>query len=105
MEVESRQFRSAFDSPAVAGPGDRVNRKPLLNAREAAEILGVSEKRLYSLPIPKVRLSKRRVGWRPERIREFAERREVSPVKLAEELEGRSEDGRYIRPPAAKEGL
>jgi predicted DNA-binding transcriptional regulator AlpA len=95
-------FRSAFDSPAVAGPGDRVNRKalakfmrehgqelkPLLNAREAAEILGVSKKRLYSLPIPKVRLSKRRVGWRPERIREFAERREVSPVKLAEELEG-----------------
>jgi len=94
VEVESRPgvFRSAFDSPAVAGPGDRVNHKalakPLLNAREAAEILGVSEKRLYSLPIPKVRLSKRRVGWRPERIREFAERREVSPVKLAEESEG-----------------
>ena len=75
----------ALTSIVGAGHGQRL--KPLLNAREAAEILGVSEKRLYSLPIPKVSLSKRRVGWRPERIREFAERREVSPVKLAEELE------------------
>lgn len=55
--------------------GDGFDAKRLLKADEVAEILKVPKKSVYNLPIPQVKLSKRRIRWRPEDLETFIERR------------------------------
>jgi predicted DNA-binding transcriptional regulator AlpA len=52
--------------------------EPLLTAREAARILGVSPKRLYELGIPSVRISERSLRWRPSTVAAWIAQREGS---------------------------
>lgn len=59
--------------------GDGYDPEPLLTAKEVSEILKVPRKSVYELPIPRVRVGKRRVRWRPEAIRKFIEKRTENP--------------------------
>lgn len=59
--------------------GDGYDPEPLLTAREVGEILRVPRKSVYELPIPRVRVGKQRVRWRPETIRKFIEDRTEKP--------------------------
>lgn len=59
-------------SPPV---GDGYDANPLLTAADVGIILQVPTKSVYELPIPKVRISKRRIRYRPEDIEEFIESR------------------------------
>lgn len=55
--------------------GDGYDPEPLLTAEDVGVILQVPTKSVYELPIPKVRLSKRRIRYRPEDIQEFIDNR------------------------------
>lgn len=59
--------------------GDGYDPEPLLTAREVGEILRVPRKSVYGLPIPRVRIGKQRVRWRPESVRKFIEDRTEEP--------------------------
>lgn len=59
--------------------GDGYDPEPLLTADEVSEILKVPKKSVYDLPIPRVRIGKRRLRWRPEAIREFVMERTETP--------------------------
>lgn len=66
------------DSPEDYRPdlvGDGWDPEPLLTAEEVGEILQVPKKSVYELPIPRVRISKRRIRWRPKDVRQFVEDR------------------------------
>lgn len=55
--------------------GDGYDEDRLLNAREVGVVLGISHKRVYSLPIPQVRLSSRCIRYRPRNVQAFIDRR------------------------------
>ena len=55
--------------------GDGWDDEPLLNARQVAERLGVSRRTAYDLPIPRVRVARNAIRWRPQDVREFVARR------------------------------
>lgn len=55
--------------------GDGYDAEPLLTAEDVGIILQVPTKSVYELPIPKVRISKRRIRYRPEDVEEFIEKR------------------------------
>ncbi len=55
--------------------GDGHDPIPLLKAEEVANILRVPEKSVYDLPIPRVKVSERRIRWRPSSVEEFIEER------------------------------
>ncbi len=55
--------------------GDGFDSEPLLTARQVAELLQVPVKRVYELPIARVRISRRCVRWRPRDVQEFVKRR------------------------------
>lgn len=55
--------------------GDGYDLEQLLTAEEVGEILKVPKKSVYELPIPRVRIGKRRIRWRPEAVRKFIEDR------------------------------
>ena len=55
--------------------GDGYDSEPLWNAARVARELDVPEKRVYKLPIQRVRVSQRRVRWRPTDVRAFIQRR------------------------------
>ena len=58
------------------GPiGDGLDEEVLLRASDVALLLQVSVKRVYELPIKRVRISRRSVRWRSADLREFVERR------------------------------
>jgi len=59
--------------------GDGFDPERLLAAREVAEILQVPAKSVYELPIPRVRVGKRRIRWRPADLREFIHGRTETP--------------------------
>lgn len=60
--------------------GDGHDPESLLTYEEVAEILALSDPRaVYDLPIPRVRVSKNRVRWRPADVRTFIERRVEDP--------------------------
>lgn len=59
--------------------GDGYDPEPLLTADEVADVLRVPKDAVYDLPIARVRVSKGRVRWRPENVREFVERRTEAP--------------------------
>ena len=58
--------------------GDGYDVEPLLTAAQVAEILSLPLKSVYEMPIRKVRLSKGRIRYRPQVIREFIASREVA---------------------------
>lgn len=62
-----------------ASTGDReewdLTLEPLLKTKDVAEILRVPSKTVHDLPIQRVRVSRRRVRWRPSDVRDFIERR------------------------------
>ena len=51
--------------------------EPLLTAEEVASVLRLPVKSVYELPIPKVKLGRRRVRWRAVDVEEFIGRRTV----------------------------
>lgn len=55
--------------------GDGWDPEPLLSAKDVAAILGVRRSRVYELSIPRVRVSRKCLRWRPRDVREFLERR------------------------------
>ncbi len=55
--------------------GDGYDVEPLLTAADVAEILRVPVKSVYELPIPRVKISLRRIRWRPQDVQQFIERR------------------------------
>lgn len=59
--------------------GDGYDPEPLLTAEDVGLILQISTKSVYELPIPKVRLSKRRIRYRPEDIEKFIDKRATEP--------------------------
>ena len=56
--------------------GDGYDSEPLWTAKQVAEYLQVSGKRVYELPIPKIHISKRRYRWRPQAVFSFVSSRE-----------------------------
>lgn len=59
--------------------GDGYDPEPLLKAEEVAEILRVPQDAVYNMAIPRVRIGKRRVRWRPADVREFIQGRVEDP--------------------------
>lgn len=59
--------------------GDGYDPEPLYTAGDVAEILSVPAKSVYELPIPRVRVGRRRIRWRPADVRAFIERRTETP--------------------------
>lgn len=55
--------------------GDGYDPEPLLTAEEVAEVLRVPRDAVYEMEIPRVRIGKRRVRWRPADVREFIQNR------------------------------
>lgn len=55
--------------------GDGYDDEPLLTVREVGEMLSVPWKSVYDLPLPRVRITRRRIRWRPADVREFIDRR------------------------------
>jgi len=55
--------------PDIVGDGYDV--EPLWTPHDAAAFLRVPVKRLYELPIPRIRLSSRRIRYRPETVRAY----------------------------------
>lgn len=59
--------------------GDGYESAKLLNAKEVAELLSVSERCVYDLRIPRIQLSRGRVRWSLRDLREFlADRRQAA---------------------------
>lgn len=71
---QSRSSRDPEESPTTP-VGDGYDPEPLLTAEEVGEILKVPTKSVYELPIKRVRISRRRIRWRPADVRDFIERR------------------------------
>lgn len=61
------------DRPDLVGDG--YDAEPLLKAKQVGEILQVPEKSVYDLAIPRVRISNRRLRWRPTDVQAFIEKR------------------------------
>ncbi len=59
--------------------GDGYDPEPLLDAKQVARILRIPPKSVYELPLPRVRIGRRRVRWRPAELREFISRRSEMP--------------------------
>jgi predicted DNA-binding transcriptional regulator AlpA len=55
--------------------GDGYDEERLLNAKEVGRMLGISHKRVYTLPIPQVRISQRCIRYRPRSVEEYIDRR------------------------------
>lgn len=55
--------------------GDGWDPEPLLTAEEVAEILSMRADAVYELPIQRVKISSRRIRWRPADVRAFIQRR------------------------------
>ena len=55
--------------------GDGYDSEPLLTAADVARLLRVPMKSVYELPIPRIRLGRRRIRWRPSDVHEFVNRR------------------------------
>jgi hypothetical protein len=55
--------------------GDGYDVETLLTASELAGWLQMDRDEVYLLPIPRIRLSKRRLRWRLDDVRAFLERR------------------------------
>jgi hypothetical protein len=56
--------------------GDGFDSEALWTKNEVALFLKMSPDRVYALPIPKIRLSPRRLRWRPEAVKAYAKARE-----------------------------
>lgn len=60
--------------------GDGYDPEPLLDYKEVAEILGLSNtNRVYELPIPRVRIGSRTFRWRPADVRAYIQGRVEEP--------------------------
>lgn len=55
--------------------GDGYDVEPLLTAADVGRILRVPAKSVYELPLPRIRLGKRRIRWRLCDVRAFIDRR------------------------------
>jgi hypothetical protein len=55
--------------------GDGYDPEPLWTASDVGRYLSVPEKSVYELGIPRVRVGRRRIRWRPADVREFVNRR------------------------------
>jgi len=53
--------------------GDGYDSEPLWTPRDVAEYVGVPYKRVLDLPIPRIRLSSRRIRYRPQTVREYVQ--------------------------------
>jgi hypothetical protein len=51
--------------------GDGWDAEELWTPRETAAYLSISTKRLYDLPVPRIRLSTRRIRYRPATVRAY----------------------------------
>lgn len=63
------------DHDARTPVGNSYDAEPLLTAEDVGLMLQVPTKSVYELPIPKVRISERRIRYRPEDVQEFIESR------------------------------
>lgn len=69
METTTDEIR-----PDLVGDGYDV--EPLMDAAAVAEILGIPTKSVYGIAgLPRVRVSGRRIRWRPADVRDFIQRR------------------------------
>lgn len=59
--------------------GDGWDPEPLWRADQVAAFLNVREDAVYDLPIKRIKISPRRIRWRPADVRAFAERRVQDP--------------------------
>ena len=55
--------------------GDGYDPEPLMTAEQVGALLQVPTKSVYELGIPRVRVGRRRIRWRPADVREFINRR------------------------------
>lgn len=56
--------------------GDGYDVEPLMDATEVADVLGVPRKSVYEIAgLPRIRVSGRRIRWRPADVRDFIQRR------------------------------
>lgn len=55
--------------------GDGYDPEPLLTADEVGRWLQVPTKSVYELSIPRIRIGRRRIRWRPVDVRAFLNRR------------------------------
>jgi len=58
--------------------GDGYDAIPLLTAEDVARWLSVPVKRVYELPLPRVRVGLRSVRWLPEDVHQFIAKRTES---------------------------
>jgi predicted DNA-binding transcriptional regulator AlpA len=66
------------DRPDLVGDGFDI--EPLMRAEHVAKVLDVPAKHVYEVAgLPRVRISRGRVRWRPEDVRAFIERRLERP--------------------------
>lgn len=83
IDTDDQEQDDATEDPLVrdqevdlsTSVGDGYDAEPLLTAEDVGIILQVPTKSVYELPIPKVRISKRRIRYRPEDVEEFIDRR------------------------------
>lgn len=57
--------------------GDGYDSAPLWTAGQVADYLQIPIKKVYELPIPQIRISERRLRWRPRVVIHYALSREV----------------------------
>ena len=55
--------------------GDGWDDEPLMRADDVAEALAVSTQTVYRLPIPRLRITRGAVRWKPADVRAFLDRR------------------------------
>jgi hypothetical protein len=67
---------SALEEPGTGLVGDGYDIEPLLDAHGVASILHVPYKTVYDLPIKRLRLSNRRIRYRPADLRAYIDSRE-----------------------------
>lgn len=79
MTVQETEQKSKQEEIRYDLVGDGYDPEPLLTAEEVGEILSVPTKSVYELSIPRVRIGRRRVRWRPADVRDFISRRVEDP--------------------------
>ena len=65
-------------APESSAVGDGYDDEELLKVGDVAKKLALSPNQVYELPIPRVRVGKRSIRWRPQDVYDFIQRRSES---------------------------
>jgi len=71
--VSASDHTPGSSRPDLVGHG--LSTEQLLTAEQVAQLLQVPVKSVYDLGIPRVRVGKKRIRWRPGDVRAFIDRR------------------------------